>query len=131
MWTCPRCKREFKRTNQSHYCGKAPQTVGEYIESQPAQTQDSLNEIRNILINSVPNVNERILWSMPFYEKNGNSVSFAACKNHISFYAGAEAIEKFSHELSGFATNKNAVYFPYDKQLPKEAVEKIAKWCLE
>lgn len=32
MWTCPKCGREFKRTNQSHYCGKAPESVDEYIE---------------------------------------------------------------------------------------------------
>ena len=34
MWTCPKCGREFKRTNQSHYCGKAPESVDEYIELQ-------------------------------------------------------------------------------------------------
>jgi len=32
MWICPKCKRELKRVNQSHYCGKAPKTVLEYID---------------------------------------------------------------------------------------------------
>ena len=31
MWTCPKCGRAFKRQEQSHYCGKAPETVDEYI----------------------------------------------------------------------------------------------------
>ena len=130
MWICPKCGREFKRTNQGHYCGKAPGTVLEYIDSQPMVTRPRLMEMMVLLQNSVPCVKERISWSMPYYEKEGKSISFSACKKHISFYAGAEAIGKFALELNEFATNKNAIYFPYDKALPAELIENIARWCL-
>ena len=130
MWKCPKCGREFKRTNQGHYCGKAPETVLEYIALQPRETQTRLTELMTALKNSVPDVNERILWSMPYYEKEGESISFSACKNHISFYAGVEAIERFAPELKEFATKKNAIYFPYDKALPANLIERIVKWCL-
>lgn len=130
MWICPKCGREFKRTNQGHYCGKAPETVLAYIDSQPVETHTRLTEMMTILQNSVPCVNERILWSMPYYEKEGKSISFSACKKHISFYAGAEAIEKFAFELNEFVTKKNAIYFPYDQALPAKLIEHIAKWCL-
>ena len=130
MWICPKCGREFKRTNQSHYCGKAPETVLEYIDSQPTETHPHLTEMMTILQSSVPHVKERILWSMPYYEKEGKSISFSACKNHISFYAGVEAIEKFALELNGFVTKKNAIYLPYNKALPAKLIEDIAKWCL-
>ena len=69
MWTCPKCGREFKRANQGHYCGEAPKTVLEYIDSQPIEKRAHLTEMMIILQNSVPGVNERILWSMPYYEK--------------------------------------------------------------
>ena len=130
MWICPKCGREFKRTNQSHYCGKAPETVLEYIDSQPAETQPHLAEMMRILQNSVPGVKERILWSMPYYEKDGKTVSFSACKKYVSFYAGVNAIEKFASELDGFSAKKNAIYFPYDKALPAKLIADIAKWCL-
>ena len=130
MWKCPKCGREFKRTNQGHYCGKAPETVLEYIDLQPLETHAHLTEMMTIVKNSVPNVKECILWSMPYYEKDGNSISFSACKKHISFYAGVEAIEKFALDLTEFATRKNAIYFPYDKALPANLIESIAKWCL-
>ena len=130
MWICPKCGREFKRINQGHYCGKAPKTVLEYIDSQPIETHPHLTELMIILQNSVPCVNERILWSMPYYEKEGKSISFSACKKHISFYVGAEAIEKFALELNEFVTKKNAIYFPYDKALPTKLIENIVKWCL-
>lgn len=67
---------------------------------------------------------------MPYYEKEGKSISFSACKKHISFYVGVEAIEKFALELNEFVTKKNAIYFPYDKALPAELIENIVKWCL-
>ena len=35
MWTCPKCGRTFKKQNQSHYCGRAPETVEDYILAQP------------------------------------------------------------------------------------------------
>lgn len=129
MWTCPKCGREFKRTNQGHYCQKAPETVSEYINSQPIEIQPRLEEMRAILQNSAPQVKERILWSMPYFEKEGKKLSFSACKKHISLYAGMEAIEAFAPELCGFVTKKNAVYFPYDKALPADLITDIAKWC--
>ena len=131
MWTCPKCGRTFKRTNQGHYCGKAPETVLEYIHGQPQEIQSHLRELRNILQSSVPGIGEKILWSMPYYEKDGNTVSFSAGKKQISFYAGAEAIEKFSSELKEFATKKNAIYFPYEKVLPKELITEIVQWCFQ
>lgn len=130
MWICPKCGREFKRTNQGHYCGKAPETVLEYIASQPLETHSHLTEMMTTIQNSVPCADERILWSMPFYEKEGKSVSFSACKKHISLYVGVEAIEEFVSELNEFGTKKNAVYFPYSKELPIELIGKIVTWCL-
>lgn len=43
---------------------------------------------------------------MPYYEKEGKYISFSACKKHISFYVGAEAIEKFALDLNEFVTKK-------------------------
>jgi len=127
MWVCPKCGREFKRTNQGHYCGEAPKTVLEYIELQPLETQSHLTKLAAIMRDSVGK--ERIAWSMPTYEKDGKSVSFSACKNHVSLYVGFEAIEKFAPELSGFVTKKNAVYLPYNKALPSKLIEDMVKWC--
>lgn len=130
MWTCPKCGRAFQRKNQSHYCGKAPETVLEYINAQPLATHSHLTEMMITLRNSVPWIKERILWSMPYYEKEGKAISFSACKEHISFYVGAETIEEFASELNEFVTKKNAIYFPYHKALPTKLIATIAKRCL-
>ena len=130
MWVCPKCGREFKRTNQGHYCGKAPETVLDYIASQPLEARSHLTEMMIALQNSVPGIKERIVWSMPYYEKEGKSVSFSACKKHISFYVGEEAIEEFASELNEFITKKSAIYFPYNKALPVKLITDIVKWRL-
>ena len=127
MWTCPKCGRKFKRTNQDHYCGKAPENVDEYIELQPSEAHAHLIELRNTVLQSAPGVNERIAWSMPRYEKDGHSISFAACKKHISLYVDTEILETVQPQLSEYVIKKNAVYLPYDKALPISAIEDAVK----
>lgn len=46
MWTCPKCGRTFKKQEQSHYCGKAPETIEEYIAMQPEGIRQYLKEYR-------------------------------------------------------------------------------------
>jgi uncharacterized protein YdhG (YjbR/CyaY superfamily) len=127
MWTCPKCGREFKRTNQGHYCGKAPETVDEYMESQSTEAQAHIAGLRGILLRCVPDAMERIAWSMPVYKKDSRSISFAACKNHISLYIDEDVLEIVRPQLSEYVIKKNAVYLPYGKALPEEVIETIVK----
>lgn len=131
MWQCPKCGREFQRTNQGHYCGKAPADVNEYIELQAFETHAHLSELRSIILNNIPGVSERIAWSMPVYEREKRSVSFAACKRHISLYVDLETLEKFKSQLNGFEIKKNAIYLPYNQTLPTELIQAIVKQYFE
>ena len=55
--------------------------VDEYIEQQNPISHSHLSKIREIIRSNIKDVNERISWSMPIYEKNGNYISFCAGKN--------------------------------------------------
>ncbi len=53
MWTCPECGRTFKKQNQDHYCGKALETIVEYIAAQPlyeAFERKVFSEIDNVKV---------------------------------------------------------------------------------
>lgn len=127
MWICPKCGREFKRTNQGHYCGKAPESVDEYRELQNLQARIYIIELRNIIQRCVPEVKERIAWSMPLFEKDKHSISLAACKKHISLYVDTKTIEMLKPQLSELEIKKNAIYIPYDKDLPIKTIENVIR----
>lgn len=127
MWICEKCGRSFVKINQGHYCGKAPLNVDEYINLQITLSQSHLKIIRDIIKNNIKDINEKISWSMPTYEKNGNSISFSALKDRVSLYVGEEIIKNFKKELSDIPTKKNAIYFRYDKELPIELIVDIVK----
>ena len=88
MWKCPKCGRSFKNQNQDHYCGKAPETIDEYITSQPEEAQPYLNQVREAIRAALPEAQERISWSMPTYWKGRNIIHFAGFKKHIGLYPG-------------------------------------------
>ena len=130
MWKCPKCGREFKNKDQSHYCGEKPKTIDEYILSQDADKQEDLLYIRQILRDALPEAEERISWSMPTFWKKHNILHFAASKGHIGLYPGPEAVLHFAKELQDYKTDKGTIRIPYGK-VDAALIEKIAKWCWE
>lgn len=129
MWECPKCKREFKKENQDHYCGEPPKTIDSYIEAQPEQIQPLLRDVRNTIKEVLPNAQERISWSMPTFWAKHNIIHFAAFKNHLGIYPGEEAIVFFSDKLTEYKTSKGAIQFPYKNPIPLELIGEIALWC--
>ena len=129
-WKCPKCGREFSRQSQDHYCIK-PQSVDEYIAAQDETIQPKLNEIRTVLRSALPDVEERISWSMPTYRKDHNIIHFAAQKKHIGLYPGPEAVAYFSGRLdqAGLLYSKGSIQIPYSDDLPLELIAEIADWC--
>ena len=85
------------------------------IENYRFYKQEYIIELRNIIKRCVPEVRERIAWSMPLFEKDKHTISLAACKKHISLYVDMEIIEILKSQLSQFVIKKNAIYIPYIK----------------
>lgn len=131
MWKCDKCGKEFKNTNQDHYCGEKPKTIDDYISMQSEELWSLLNQIRNTIREALPYAEERISWSMPTYWYKQNIIHFAALKKHIGLYPGDKAVEHFSEKLTEYKTSKGAVQFPYSKPLPLELITEIAKWCYD
>ena len=128
MWTCPNCGREFKRTNQDHYCGKAPASIDEYILKQDIAVQPALIGLRNAIHDAIPEAEETIAWSMPTWKKKGYIIHFAVSKNHIGVYVREEATAFFEERLKGVEIYKGVIRLKLGQEMPLSLIADIAKW---
>ena len=131
MWTCPKCGRNFRNINQNHYCGKAPETIEEYIREQPEAVQPILRQLQETIQEAIPEAKEKISWSMPTFWKGRNLIQFAASQKHIGLYPGPEAVEAFADRLTPYSTNKGTIRLPLGRPMPLELIADIARWCEE
>ena len=105
-----------------------PKNVDEYIKFAPDIAREKLNEIRLILKSVAPNATEEIKWGKPVFIEKRILYSFAAFKNHLTFMPTGPSLEPFINELSGFKGGKDTIQFVYDSPLPKDLIEKIARY---
>ena len=70
MWKCPKCGKEFKNTNQSHYCGEKPKIIEEYIMRQDDERQVDLFLIQQTLKQTLPEAEECISGACQHTGKN-------------------------------------------------------------
>ncbi len=105
--------------------------IDEYIESQQEHIQSLLMEVRQTIRQAIPDATEKISWSMPTLWRGHNLIHFAAQKNYLGIYPGADAMEYFASRLTAYKTSKGAVQFPY-KSFGAERlslIAEIATWC--
>ena len=127
MWQCPECGRNFKNTNQDHYCGKI-ETIDQYISEQAIEVQPILTQIREVIRATAPDATERISWHMPTFWQTENLIHFAAFKNHISIFPGGEASTAFAGRLTGYKTARGTIQFPLSEPVPYDLIEEITRW---
>ena len=80
---------------------------------------------------ALPDATEKMSWSMPTYWQGQNLIHFAAQKNHLGLYPGAEAVAHFAPRLARLKTRKGAIQFPYKDLISEHLrlITEIATWC--
>lgn len=130
MWTCPRCGRDFKNTNQEHSCGIVPSAIDEYIGQAPDGHREALRRVRETIRETAPDAQEKISWRMPTFWQGENLIHFAAFKNHLGLYPGEEGVRMFAERLraEGYNFSKGAIQFPWSKSIPYELIAEITRF---
>lgn len=100
-------------------------TIDEYIALFPAEIQEKLKAIRQVIHETAPEATEKIAYQMPTFFLNGNLVHFAAFKNHIGFYPAPTGLDAFKDEIAKYPHSKGAVQFPFDRPIPFDLVRRI------
>lgn len=105
-----------------------PKDIDDYISIHPKEVQKMLQTIRRAIAKTAPKAEEAISYQIPTYKLNGNLVHFAAFKNHLGFYPGADGVAAFKKELSKYETSKGTIQFPFDQPLPIKLISEIVKY---
>ena len=108
-----------------------PTPITDYIMAQPPEVQAKLNQMRDAILEILPESTEKIAYGIPTFFLKGNVVHFAGYKSHIGFYPGADGIEAFAADLGAYKLSKGTVQFPLDQPLPLDLVRRITAYRKE
>lgn len=99
--------------------------VNDYIKGAPKDVQERLNELRKLIKKVAPTAEERISYSMPFYDYHGRLVYFAHAKGYVGLYIPPPIIFEHQKVLASYTTTKSAIHLPNTKPLPATLIKKL------
>jgi uncharacterized protein YdhG (YjbR/CyaY superfamily) len=104
-------------------------SVEEFLAAVPPDKRAALEDLRAVIRQAAPDATELINYGVPMFRLDGkNLVSYAAARDHCSFYVQSPAVlEAHADELTGFKTSKGTVNFTPDKPIPAATVTRIVK----
>jgi uncharacterized protein YdhG (YjbR/CyaY superfamily) len=106
----------------------APTSVDNYLAEVPLEARATLEQLRKTIKAVVPRAVEVISYQIPTFKLDGRMlVSYAAFKDHCSFFPGAAPIKAHEDELKSYQTSKGTIRFPTSKPLPATLVRKLVK----
>jgi uncharacterized protein YdhG (YjbR/CyaY superfamily) len=106
----------------------APTSVDNYLAEVPLEARATLEKLRQTIKAVVPRAVEVISYQIPTFKLDGRMlVSYAAFKDHCSFFPGAAPIKAHEDELKSYQTSKGTIRFPTSKPLPATLVRKLVR----
>jgi uncharacterized protein YdhG (YjbR/CyaY superfamily) len=110
-----------------------PANIDDYIAGFPPDTKKTLERVRTLIRNAVPNAEETISYQIPAFKVGGRvAIYFAAWKEHYSLYPAGEAlVQKLGTELSRYEVTKGTIRFPLSEPVPAKLIEQIAQFKAE
>ena len=110
-----------------------PTSVEDYLAALPDDQRAALEKLRKTISAAAPKATEKISYAMPAFEQDGRFlVSYAAFKDHCSFYpASAAVMEALGEELEPYFSGKGTLRFQADEPIPAALVRKIVRVRLQ
>lgn len=106
--------------------------VDDYLSRLPDEPRAALEKLRQTIKSFVPDATEVISYQIPTFKYQDRMlISYAAFKEHCSFFPGAAPIEAHRDELKSYQTSKGTIQFPASKPLPAALVKKLVNTRLE
>jgi uncharacterized protein YdhG (YjbR/CyaY superfamily) len=102
--------------------------VDAYMNSLDASRRSSLQQLRRIILETVPEAEEIIQYNMPYYTYHGMLCAFASQKRYMSFYLlDGEIVAKNRHLLAGLNVGKGCIRFKDIRALPEPTIRAMLR----
>jgi uncharacterized protein YdhG (YjbR/CyaY superfamily) len=102
--------------------------VDSYLAKVTPEARATLEKLRKTIKAAVPKAVEVISYQIPTFKLDGRMlVSYAAFKDHCSFFPGAAPIKAHEDELKSYQTSKGTIRFLTSKPLPATLVRKLVR----
>lgn len=107
---------------------KTAEDVKEYIANSAEEARSIMEELREIIKNTVPEAEERIAWNVPNYKMNKVLTGFAVYSKHVSLGFSENGLtdeERKMFESAGYKTGKATVQIKFNQIVPSELIKKV------
>lgn len=103
--------------------------IDKVLAALPEDARTALEALRGTIAAAAPEAVESISYGVPAFKYRGRPlVSFAAAKNHCSFYVQSPAVmDAHRDELAPYTTSKGTVQFTPAAPLPDALVTKLVR----
>lgn len=106
--------------------------IDEQLATISGPQREALEHLRSVVHQAAPGAEEVITYAMPGFKYHGKYLcSFAAFKDHLSFFPGAMPIAVIANDLGEFKTSKGTIQFTPDHPIPDELLTRLIKLRLE
>ena len=104
-------------------------SVDEYIAKQAEEARSILEELREIIKSTIPQVEEEILWGYPFYKYHGILAGITAYKKHVSFQIAdsLQIKDRKTLEEKGYTLGEKRIQIGFDQKVPTTEIKQMLK----
>lgn len=104
----------------------AVKDIDSYLSFVPEKERIALEELRQQILDLVPDAEEVISYMIPTFKYKGALVGFGYYKTHLSFYFMSVGLRgHFGQDLIGYKHEGSTIHFTAEKPLPVEVIRKI------
>lgn len=111
--------------------------VDRYLAGQDDRARETLQVLRRMLLELLPDAEEVISYGIPGYRIQGTTVAgYGAFSRHLSYFPHSGSVldrvrAELGGALDGYGGTKSALHFPLDQPLPRELVVRLLRARLE
>lgn len=104
------------------------QEVDVYLSGLDPDRREALSELRELVLDMVPDAVETMKYRMPTYEYQGGVLcAFASQKQYMSLYMDTDLVEQHRADLDGLSVGKSCIRFRRLDRLPLGTVRTMLR----